>query len=267
MRLALFEPDIPQNLGAFIRLSACLGVPLDIIEPCGFPVDDKRIRRAAMDYSTWRRIARHASWAAFRRDRPRRPAGPADHQGRDATFPTSPSEPTTSCCSAARAPACRTRCTRRPTSGCASRCSGRALAQCRAGRRHGSERGPAPDLGIRCALRLDTPTTAARRRHRAAPQGRGARLVREPARPHLRRVRALEDELAGTHRELRARPLRAQGLAARGRARRRGSRRRRHGAHARPRVREGRRQRLDRVRRVQPGVPQADPGRRRGPRF
>ena len=50
MRIALFEPDIPQNLGAFIRLSACLGVALDIIEPCGFPVDDKRIRRAAMDY-------------------------------------------------------------------------------------------------------------------------------------------------------------------------------------------------------------------------
>ena len=69
MRLALFEPDIPQNLGAFIRLAACLGVPLDVIEPCGFPVDDKRIRRAAMDYSTWRSIARHASWAAFKRDR------------------------------------------------------------------------------------------------------------------------------------------------------------------------------------------------------
>ena len=50
MRLALFEPDIPQNLGAFIRLAACLGAPLDIIEPCGFPLDDKRIRRAAMDY-------------------------------------------------------------------------------------------------------------------------------------------------------------------------------------------------------------------------
>jgi tRNA (cytidine/uridine-2'-O-)-methyltransferase len=69
MRLALFEPDIPQNLGAFIRLSACLNVPLDVIEPCGFPVDDKRIRRAAMDYYDLARIARHASWAAFRRDR------------------------------------------------------------------------------------------------------------------------------------------------------------------------------------------------------
>ena len=68
MRLALFEPDIPQNLGAFIRLAACLGVPLDVIEPCGFPVDDKRIRRAAMDYYDLATIVRHASWAAFRRD-------------------------------------------------------------------------------------------------------------------------------------------------------------------------------------------------------
>ncbi len=69
MRLALFEPDIPQNLGSFIRLSACLGVPLDIIEPCGFPLDDKRIRRASMDYYDLARITRHASWAAFCRDR------------------------------------------------------------------------------------------------------------------------------------------------------------------------------------------------------
>ena len=69
MRLALYEPDIPQNLGAFIRLSACLGVALDIVEPCGFPLDDKRIRRAAMDYYDLARIARHASWQVFRRDR------------------------------------------------------------------------------------------------------------------------------------------------------------------------------------------------------
>ena len=69
MRLALYEPDIPQNLGAFIRLAACLGTPLDIIEPCGFPVDDKRIRRAAMDYVELARISRHASWTAFQRDR------------------------------------------------------------------------------------------------------------------------------------------------------------------------------------------------------
>lgn len=70
MRLALFEPDIPQNLGAFIRLSAGLAVPLHVIEPCGFPVDDKRIRRAAMDYFDLATLVRHASWAAFCRDRP-----------------------------------------------------------------------------------------------------------------------------------------------------------------------------------------------------
>jgi tRNA (cytidine/uridine-2'-O-)-methyltransferase len=69
MRIALFEPDIPQNLGAFIRLSACVATPLDLIEPCGFPVDDKRIRRAAMDYYDLATVVRHASWAAFRRDK------------------------------------------------------------------------------------------------------------------------------------------------------------------------------------------------------
>lgn len=70
MHLALYEPDIPQNLGAFIRLAACLAVPLHVIEPCGFPVDDKRIRRAAMDYYDLARFSRHASWDSFGRDRP-----------------------------------------------------------------------------------------------------------------------------------------------------------------------------------------------------
>src|SRR4051812_31967035 len=50
MRLALYEPDIPQNTGALMRLCACLGVPLDIIEPCGFILSDKNLRRAGMDY-------------------------------------------------------------------------------------------------------------------------------------------------------------------------------------------------------------------------
>ena len=67
MQLALFEPDIPQNLGAFIRLAACLDVPLHIIEPCGFPVDDKRMRRASLDYYDLATLIRHPSWAAFRR--------------------------------------------------------------------------------------------------------------------------------------------------------------------------------------------------------
>ncbi|MFL5296583.1 MAG: tRNA (cytidine(34)-2'-O)-methyltransferase [Phenylobacterium sp.] len=66
MRLALFQPDIPQNLGAAIRLGACLGVPVDVIEPCGFPVSDKAIARAAMDYARIADVTRHASWSHFR---------------------------------------------------------------------------------------------------------------------------------------------------------------------------------------------------------
>ena len=66
MRLALYQPDIPQNLGAAIRLSACLGVPLDVIEPCGFPLTDASMKRAALDYGDKARLERHASFAAFR---------------------------------------------------------------------------------------------------------------------------------------------------------------------------------------------------------
>ncbi len=65
MRLVFIEPDIPQNLGAAIRLSACFDAPLDIIEPCSFPLTDKAVRRAAMDYSVGADIVRHASWSAF----------------------------------------------------------------------------------------------------------------------------------------------------------------------------------------------------------
>jgi tRNA (cytidine/uridine-2'-O-)-methyltransferase len=66
MRLALFQPDIPQNLGAAIRLTACLAVPLDIIEPCAFPLTDRAIARAALDYTVGARIMRHDSFDSFR---------------------------------------------------------------------------------------------------------------------------------------------------------------------------------------------------------
>jgi tRNA (cytidine/uridine-2'-O-)-methyltransferase len=66
MRLALFEPDIPQNTGALIRLGACLGVPVDIIEPCGFLWSEPKLKRAGMDYLGEADITRHASWSAFR---------------------------------------------------------------------------------------------------------------------------------------------------------------------------------------------------------
>jgi tRNA (cytidine/uridine-2'-O-)-methyltransferase len=65
MRLALFEPDIPQNAGALLRLGACLGVPVDLIEPCGFLLDDRRLKRAGLDYLALAALTRHASWAAF----------------------------------------------------------------------------------------------------------------------------------------------------------------------------------------------------------
>jgi tRNA (cytidine/uridine-2'-O-)-methyltransferase len=65
MRLALFQPDIPQNLGAALRLGACLGVPVDVIEPCGFPLSDRAARRAALDYAQMAEIVRHASWSRF----------------------------------------------------------------------------------------------------------------------------------------------------------------------------------------------------------
>lgn len=65
MRLALYQPDIPQNLGASIRLCAALEVDLDIIEPCGFPLNDKAIRRAAMDYGQCAKVSHHAGWEAF----------------------------------------------------------------------------------------------------------------------------------------------------------------------------------------------------------
>lgn len=65
MRLALYQPDIPQNLGAAIRLAACLGVALDVIEPCGFPLTDAAMKRAALDYGEKARVWRHSSLAAF----------------------------------------------------------------------------------------------------------------------------------------------------------------------------------------------------------
>jgi tRNA (cytidine/uridine-2'-O-)-methyltransferase len=67
IRLALFQPDIPQNTGTMARLCACLGVTLDIIEPAGFDVSDRNFRRAGMDYIERAMIARHDSFAAFER--------------------------------------------------------------------------------------------------------------------------------------------------------------------------------------------------------
>jgi tRNA (cytidine/uridine-2'-O-)-methyltransferase len=68
MRLALYQPDIPQNTGTIVRLGACLAVPVAIIEPAGFPVTDRNFRRAGMDYLDRIAVERHASWRAFADD-------------------------------------------------------------------------------------------------------------------------------------------------------------------------------------------------------
>ena len=65
MRIALYQPDIPQNTGTILRLCACLGIEAHIIEPAGFPVSDRAFRRAGMDYLDQVSIIRHESWAQF----------------------------------------------------------------------------------------------------------------------------------------------------------------------------------------------------------
>ena len=61
MRLALFQPDIPQNCGTLLRLAACLGIPVDLIEPFGFLWDDKRLRRAGLDYAVLAQVTKIAA--------------------------------------------------------------------------------------------------------------------------------------------------------------------------------------------------------------
>ena len=65
MRLALHQPDQAGNVGAILRLAACLGVPVDIVEPCGFPFSDRALKRAGMDYAEMAAVTRHSGWAAF----------------------------------------------------------------------------------------------------------------------------------------------------------------------------------------------------------
>ena len=65
MRIALFQPEIAGNVGAVLRLAACLGAGVDLIEPMGFPWSDKRRKRSAMDYEDHVEIVRHADWEAF----------------------------------------------------------------------------------------------------------------------------------------------------------------------------------------------------------
>ena len=73
MRLALFQPDIPQNTGTLLRLGACLDLPIDIIEPCGFIFNEKSMKRAGMDYINMANYRRHNSWTDFLKYREENP--------------------------------------------------------------------------------------------------------------------------------------------------------------------------------------------------
>lgn len=65
MRIALYQPEIPQNTGTLMRLGACLGVGIDIIEPCGFVFNDQKLKRAGMDYMELANVTRHASYESY----------------------------------------------------------------------------------------------------------------------------------------------------------------------------------------------------------
>lgn len=91
MRLALFQPDIPQNTGTLMRFCACLDLPMDIIEPCGFIFNDKAMQRAGMDYLGMVNYRRHSSWKDFLRCREEHP----DEYGRIVLMTTHASKPYT----------------------------------------------------------------------------------------------------------------------------------------------------------------------------
>lgn len=91
MRLALFQPDIPQNTGTLLRLGACLDLPLDIIEPCGFMFNEKAMKRAGMDYLEMVSYRRHNSWQDFLSFRASHP----EEYGRIVLLTTHASEPYT----------------------------------------------------------------------------------------------------------------------------------------------------------------------------
>lgn len=89
MRLALFQPDIPQNTGTLLRLGACLDIELDIIEPCGFIFSERTLKRVGMDYLDMVRYRRHHSWEHFLQYRAEHP----EEYGRIVLLTTHASEP------------------------------------------------------------------------------------------------------------------------------------------------------------------------------
>ena len=147
MRIALYQPDIPQNTGTILRLCACLGIEAHIIAPAGFPTSDRAFRRAGMDYLDTVALVRHTSWHTF--EAWRRPGkSPAV-----AVYNRRVCQPTSITLPAGRRAAVRPRIGRRAPRGPRLRrrpprhpdAAGPALAQCGGGGRHGDRRGAATD--------------------------------------------------------------------------------------------------------------------------
>ena len=169
MRLALFEPDIPANTGTILRLAACLRIPVDIIQPAGFDMSERALRRAGLDYLACAQVHRHASFEAFEAQR-------AALASRLVLLTTAASTRYTDFAFSANdtllvgreAPGCRSACTRPRTHACAfplhPACA-RSTSRWR--RRWCSAR--------RCARLRDFPASLARRRSGCAR--RGPRLV------------------------------------------------------------------------------------------
>jgi len=122
IRLALFQPDQPPNVGTLLRLGACLGVPVDIIEPCGFAFSREAVRRAALDYFDNVDLTAHADYCAF--DAARRQAGRRlvllTSKG-DTPYSEAFTPRWTPWCWGRKVPAPRPGCTTPPACGCAFR--------------------------------------------------------------------------------------------------------------------------------------------------
>ena len=253
VRLALYQPDRPHNFGAILRLCACLGVTFEVIEPCGFPLDDRRIRAGALDYAPQASWVRHRDFAAFdtaRLANRRRlvllsTAGECRHH--DAAY--MPDDILMLGSESAGVPAEVHR---------------RADLRVRVPMRPGLR-------SLNVAMAAAIVLAEALRQTERLRQGRGMsdEKPRARGRPAPGSSSCATGSAPPSRRSRTTMPGAAHADLPPGRFERQpwdraGRRRRRHLDHARARVREGRRQRLDGLGRVQPRVPPADAGGRGG---
>ena len=238
MRLALYQPDIPPNAGTILRLCACLGIAVDIIEPCGFALGDRAFRRAGLDYLDSVSLRRHTSWTEYRGASHGRLVLLTTHARCAYTaFSFHASDTIMLGARERRRPDRSSRRCRRPHRD--SHARRRALAQRRRGGGHGARRGAATDRAVPGGPRGGARFRCARVSAEASRKKTAAAWFRRAPRPLVRVLRG--DRGRGDGRRG-GRTLRAHAVAAAGR------RRRRHGRPPRPGLREGWGQRLHRPR-------------------